>query len=97
MRPDWRPTGGFSTVGLEMALSVLFGTLAGQWLDGKLGTSPWLLIAGVFFGAAAAGRFLWRAARRMQKATEKDGFDPSHTGRPARFALEEKERRRNAG
>ena len=93
MRTNWKAAGSYSTVGLEMALSVLFGMLAGQWLDGRYGTSPWLAGIGFLFGVVAGFRFLWRAARRMQKDAERDGFATSRTNRPARFALEEKERR----
>ena len=41
-------------VGFEVGASALLGALAGWWLDGKFGTSPWFLIgatlAGVGFG-----------------------------------------------
>jgi F0F1-type ATP synthase assembly protein I len=33
-----------------MALPIL----AGYWLDSKLDTSPWLLITGIFLGAASS-------------------------------------------
>jgi F0F1-type ATP synthase assembly protein I len=32
----------------------------GKWLDGKLGTAPWLLIVGAFVGAAAGFYSLYR-------------------------------------
>lgn len=81
-----------TTIGLEVVLSIVFGFLGGRWLDGKLGSEPWLLIVGTAFGVAAATRFLWRASKRMQAMTERDGFKTSSTGRSARFALEQKER-----
>ncbi|MBX6333134.1 MAG: AtpZ/AtpI family protein, partial [Gemmatimonadaceae bacterium] len=34
-----------------MAVTIALCTYAGLWLDRKLGTEPWLLIVGVFFGA----------------------------------------------
>ena len=40
-------------VGFELAGCILLGLFAGQWVDKKLGTAPWLLILGVFIGAAA--------------------------------------------
>jgi positive regulator of sigma E activity len=39
--------------GLAWALSVLLFLAAGAWLDGKLGTSPVLLVVGAFVGAGA--------------------------------------------
>lgn len=83
-----------STVGLEILLSVAFGFLAGRWLDEKLGTQPYITIVGFLFGMATAGRFLVRAARRMKSRTDADGFRPADTDRDARFALEQKEKRR---
>ncbi|HHH28429.1 MAG TPA: AtpZ/AtpI family protein [Polyangiaceae bacterium] len=91
MRPDWRASGGMATVGLEIALSVLFGFLGGHWLDGRSGTAPWLTIVGTFFGVATAARFLYRAAQRSQKAMSRDGFKASQTGRSARYELEQED------
>ena len=81
-----------TTVGMELVLSIALGFLGGRWLDAKLGTEPWLLVVGCVCGLIAGVRFLWRARQRMQKLTEADGFKASSTGRPARFALEQKER-----
>ena len=43
----------FAGAGFELAGCILLGLFAGQWIDKKLGTAPWLLILGVFIGAAA--------------------------------------------
>jgi F0F1-type ATP synthase assembly protein I len=64
---NWKLLGAYGTVGLELALSVLVGYLGGQWLDSKLGTSPWLTLAGFGFGVAAGFRSLFRALRRAQR------------------------------
>ena len=50
------PEGGasgaeFAGIGLQFAVSILGGVYAGQWLDTRLGSAPWLLIVGVFLGA----------------------------------------------
>jgi ATP synthase protein I len=37
-------------MGTTLAASVLVGVGAGYWLDGQLGTSPWLLLAGALLG-----------------------------------------------
>ena len=39
----------FSSMGMELGLSVVGGFLIGSWLDGWLGTDHWLLLV---FGAA---------------------------------------------
>lgn len=49
-----RTLGYLSTVGLAMALSIGIGALIGNYLDGKFGTEPWLLIVFTGFGIAAA-------------------------------------------
>ena len=81
-----------TTVGLEVVASIAIGFLGGRSLDGRLGTEPWLLVLGCVFGLGTAARFLWRASKRMQAQTARDGFKASSTGRSARFALEQKER-----
>jgi ATP synthase protein I len=42
----------------------LAGFFAGRWLDGKLGTLPWLSLVGVILGFAAAGRETFQIYRR---------------------------------
>lgn len=45
--------GQYLGVGLQFAGSILIFLFGGRWLDERLGTSPWLLLLGVFVGAAA--------------------------------------------
>lgn len=49
-------------VGLAFAASILFFLFVGMWLDRRLGTEPWLLIAGVFVGGGAG---FWSMYRRL--------------------------------
>jgi F0F1-type ATP synthase assembly protein I len=65
--PGWLAAARVSAVGLEMGASIAIGAGAGLWLDGKLGTEPWLLLAGVGLGLAAAFRGLVRTARRARE------------------------------
>jgi ATP synthase protein I len=60
----------YGTVGLEVVLSVLLGFLGGWWLDGRLGSGPWLTLLGLAYGVAAAARALYRAARRATKEAD---------------------------
>jgi F0F1-type ATP synthase assembly protein I len=57
-----------ASVGIEFAVSTVIGLLGGRWLDGKLGTEPWLMIVGLLLGIVAGFRSLIRAARRANQA-----------------------------
>jgi F0F1-type ATP synthase assembly protein I len=45
-----RQLGPLLGVGTMLAASLTLGVLAGYWLDGKLGTRPWLTLVGLFLG-----------------------------------------------
>jgi F0F1-type ATP synthase assembly protein I len=45
--------GPLFTSGLELAVSVGIMCLIGYFLDGRFGTTPWLMVAGIFLGAVA--------------------------------------------
>lgn len=47
----------YAQIGLELAAAVLLGFWGGWWLDKKLGTAPWLMLAGAA-GGLAAGFYL---------------------------------------
>jgi ATP synthase protein I len=59
-----------SSVGLELGLSVVFGVLFGRWLDGKLGSTPWLMLAFLMLGVVAGFRSVVRAVHRADRAAE---------------------------
>jgi len=44
----------FIGVGWYVALCIVLGAFLGLWLDRKLNTTPWLAIAGIIVGSAAA-------------------------------------------
>lgn len=54
-------------VGGETAVSIMVGYLGGQWLDGRLGTTPWLKWIGFVFGVVAGYRSLYRFAVQKPK------------------------------
>ncbi|MBW2377803.1 MAG: AtpZ/AtpI family protein [Deltaproteobacteria bacterium] len=62
--------------GLELGLSVALGYLGGEWLDGKLGTEPWLKWIGLGLGLAAGGVSLYRVVRRAQRVMEEEDESP---------------------
>jgi len=43
----------YAQSGLQLAGGVLLGFAAGYWLDGRLGTAPWLMLGGAAGGLAA--------------------------------------------
>jgi hypothetical protein len=62
----------FAGAGLQFALTFLaFGAL-GWWLDGKLGTEPWLMIGGILAGAAGA---MYSLVLRIGKTTSSPSQD----------------------
>ncbi len=62
----------FSAVGLEMGVAVILGLLVGRWLDGKAGTTPWLMIVFICFGFAAGLRAVMVAMRKADRAAERN-------------------------
>jgi ATP synthase protein I len=64
-----------SSVGLELGLSVVFGVLFGRWLDGRLGTTPWLMLVFLGLGVVAGFRSVLRAVRRADRAAEAEARD----------------------
>lgn len=56
-------------LGVQFVVTILVCLFIGQWLDRKLGTTPWLLLAGVLLGAALGFWMMLRVA----KAAEKNG------------------------
>ena len=84
MRPSEPPTerqrvlrevGRYTGFGLAWALSVLLFLLIGYWLDQRLGTLPWLTIAGAFVGAAGGFISLVRGVTAAGRADD-DGDAP---------------------
>jgi ATP synthase protein I len=61
-----------SSVGLELGLSVVISVLFGMWLDGKLGTAPWLMLAWLGVGLAAGFRGVLRAVRRADREADRE-------------------------
>jgi ATP synthase protein I len=64
-----------ATGGFEFALTILAGLFVGWWLDRRMGTGPWLLILGVFAGAAGGFYNLYRALTTAQRAPRSRGSD----------------------
>jgi hypothetical protein len=72
MKDEYRAVGSWGTLGLEIVLSVLMGFGGGRWIDGRLGTAPWISLLGFFFGCAAAGKAIHRTWLEMAKVTARE-------------------------
>ena len=57
----------FAGVGLQFGITIVVFAVVGIWLDRKLGTSPWLVIVGVFGGAALGFWEMYRVMIRRRR------------------------------
>ena len=64
----WQLIGQLSSIGMSFVFALVIGFGAGFWLDGVLGTKPWLTFVGFFFGVAAGVLNVYRV---MQLASKK--------------------------
>ena len=62
----------YSTVGIELSLSIIVGGGIGYWLDQQLGTEPWLLIFWLTCGMIAGFRSLYKTTKRIMKEINED-------------------------
>jgi F0F1-type ATP synthase assembly protein I len=62
----------FAGLGIQLAISILLFLYLGQWLDGKLGTDPLLLIVGVFVGAAVGIYNMYHVLTAAQRKEGKE-------------------------
>ena len=62
-----------SSAGLELGIAVAIGALFGRWLDGKLGTAPWMLLVFLIIGLVAGFRGVLRAVARAERADRAHG------------------------
>jgi ATP synthase protein I len=57
-------------LGASIVLAIFIGAGIGYWLDGKLGTFPYLSIIFFCLGIAAAARNVWIEVRKQLRADE---------------------------
>jgi len=55
-----------SQMGVMIVACVLVGVLIGRFLDGLLGTGPWLLILFSLLGVAAAFKSIFEFSKRLK-------------------------------
>ncbi|MGD9008661.1 MAG: AtpZ/AtpI family protein [Desulfobacteraceae bacterium] len=67
---DWRyirELAYFSSLGLQVALSIFIGFGIGRYLDKRFDTDPWLTVVFFLLGVAAAVRNLGLAIKKLRK------------------------------
>ena len=57
---------------MSFVLALVLGFGAGYWLDGTLGTRPWLSFIGFFLGLAAGILNVYRVMKLSNAATQSD-------------------------
>jgi ATP synthase protein I len=71
----WMLLGDSLQLGASIVFAIFIGAFIGYWLDGKLGTFPYMSIIWFFLGLAAAARNVILEVRKQQRR-EKDS-EPS--------------------
>ncbi len=72
MHQHWKSAGSYSTVGLELALSILFGLYVGKWFDERFSGGGWYSALGFGIGLIAGGRAVYRALQKANREAERD-------------------------
>jgi F0F1-type ATP synthase assembly protein I len=74
--PAWRgwtaEFGPFLTLGIQLAVAVVAFFFLGRWLDGALGTAPWLMIGGLFIGIVGGLAQFLRTASALGKKEDEE-------------------------
>ncbi len=60
-------------IGIQFVAVLLAFLFAGKWLDERLGTSPWLLMIGVFLGFGLSLLYIYRKLAIDPKDPRKGG------------------------
>ncbi len=67
----------YSSLGIEMGVSIVIGLLIGLWLDRLFGTKPWLTVVFFIFGVAAG----FKNVIKLMIDTRDSGDGEDHLGR----------------
>ncbi len=55
------------SLGVTMIVSIFLGFYAGDWLDRRFNTAPWLMLAGVLAGVAVGFSSIWGELKALEK------------------------------
>jgi F0F1-type ATP synthase assembly protein I len=76
--------GPFLTLGLQLAIAVVVFFFLGRWVDSKLGTAPWCMLAGLALGIIGGFVQFFRTAialgEREDKEAEEERKHPEREG-----------------
>jgi F0F1-type ATP synthase assembly protein I len=64
--------GPFLTLGIQLAIAVVMFFFLGRWLDSLLGTTPWLMIGGLFLGTVGGLIHFFRTAVALGKQQDEE-------------------------
>lgn len=64
--------GPFLTLGLQLAITVVAFFFIGRWLDGWLGTAPWLMLSGLALGVTGGMISFFRTVIALGKAEDRE-------------------------
>jgi F0F1-type ATP synthase assembly protein I len=68
----WATAASTGAIGIEIAVAIGLGYFGGQYLDRKLGLSPWCTWLGFGAGIGASIKALIRVVRTYKKSLEQD-------------------------
>lgn len=62
----WRELAYYSSLGFQIALSIVIGLAAGIYLDRRFGTTPWLTLIFLGMGIVAGFRNIWIVLKKSR-------------------------------
>ncbi len=62
----WRELAYYSSLGFQIALSIVIGLAIGIYLDRRFGTTPWLTLIFLGMGIVAGFRNIWIALEKSR-------------------------------
>lgn len=74
-KTGWAGVGPLFSQGIQLALTVVVLFFVGDWLDKKWGTSPWLMLVGLFIGIV--GGLIKFSRTALEAGREEDAKDKS--------------------
>ena len=67
--------GPYLTIGLQLAATVVAFFFLGRWLDGKFGTDPWLMLAGLALGVTGGLTAFLKSALALGKEEDREAME----------------------
>ena len=62
-----RSSGGYLTLGIQLAVTVVAFFFIGKYLDEKFGTTPWLMVIAIMFGSIGGLIKFFRTVMELTK------------------------------